>query len=86
MENLQFLQDLYVPIVMVICLCVGYILKHWLKDVDNRIIPTVLAVLGAVCACVNVWDISLELIAAGAVTGLASTGLHQMFKQMVEKK
>lgn len=86
MENLQFLQDLYVPIVMVICLCVGYILKHWLKDVDNRIIPTVLTVLGAVCACVNVWDISLELIAAGAVTGLASTGLHQMFKQIVEKK
>ena len=86
MENLQFLQDLYVPIVMVICLCVGYILKHWVKDVDDRIIPTVLAVLGAVCACINAWDITLELIAAGAVTGLASTGLHQIFKQMVEKK
>ena len=85
MENLQFLQDLYVPIVMVICLCVGYILKHWVKDVDNRIIPTVLAVLGAVCACINAWDISLELIASGAVTGLASTGLHQIFKQLVEK-
>ena len=86
MDNLQFLQDLYVPIVMVICLCVGYILKHWVKDVDDRIIPTVLAVVGAVCACINAWDISLELIAAGAVTGLASTGLHQIFKQMVEKK
>ena len=85
MENLQFLQDLYVPIVMVICLCVGYVLKHWVKDVDDRIIPTVLAILGAVCACINSWDISLELIAAGAVTGLASTGLHQLFKQMVEK-
>lgn len=85
MEKLQFLQDLYVPIVMVICLCVGYVLKHWIKDVDDRIIPTVLAILGAVCACINSWDISLELIAAGAVTGLASTGLHQLFKQMVEK-
>ncbi len=85
MENLQFLQDLYVPIVMVICLSVGYILKHWIKDVDDRIIPTVLAILGAVCACINGRDITLELIAAGAVTGLASTGLHQMFKQLVEK-
>ena len=85
MEKLQFLQELYVPIVMVICLCVGYVLKHWVKDVDDRIIPTVLAVLGAVCACINGQDISLELIASGAVTGLASTGLHQIFKQMVEK-
>ena len=85
MENLQFLQELYVPVVMVICLCVGYVLKHWIKDVDDRIIPTVLAVLGAVCACANAWDINLEIIAAGAVTGLASTGLHQLFKQIVEK-
>lgn len=86
MENLQFLQELFVPIVMAICLCVGYVLKHWIKDVDNRIIPTVLMVLGAVCACVNAKGITLELIAAGAVTGLASTGLHQMFKQWVEKE
>lgn len=86
MENLQFLQELFVPIVMAICLCVGYVLKHWIKDVDNRIIPTVLMVLGAVCTCVNAKGITLELIAAGAVTGLASTGLHQMFKQWVEKE
>lgn len=86
MEKLQFLQDLYIPIVMVICLSVGYVLKHWIKDVDDRIIPTVLAILGAVCACINAWDISLDLIGAGAVTGLASTGLHQLFKQIVEKE
>lgn len=85
MENLEFLQELYVPIVMAVCLCVGYILKHWIEDLDNRIIPTVLAVLGAVCACVNVRDISLELITAGAITGLASTGVHQAFKQWIEK-
>ena len=85
MENLEFLQELYVPIVMAVCLCVGYILKHWIEDLDNRIIPTVLAVLGAVCACVNVRDLSLELITAGAITGLASTGVHQAFKQWIEK-
>lgn len=86
MENLQFISELYVPIVMAICLCVGYILKHWIKDVDNRIIPTVLALLGAVCACVHVKGITLEAVAAGAVTGLASTGIHQIFKQMIEKE
>ncbi|MBQ7986611.1 MAG: phage holin family protein [Clostridia bacterium] len=85
MESLEFLQELYIPIVMAVCLIAGYIMKHWIKDVDNRIIPTVLAVLGAVCACVNAWDISLELIIAGAMTGLASTGAHQAFKQWIEK-
>ena len=86
MEELQFLGELYVPIVMAICLCVGYILKRWTDDEKHRIIPTVLAVLGAVCACINARSITLEVITAGAVTGLASTGLHQVFKQMIEKK
>ncbi len=86
MEDLQFLRELYVPIVMAICLSVGYILKHWTDDEKHRIIPTVLAILGAVCACINARSITLEVIAAGAVTGLASTGVHQVFKQMIEKK
>ena len=86
MEDLQFLGELYVPIVMAICLCVGYILKRWTNDEKHRIIPTVLAVLGAVCACVHAKSISLETITAGAITGLASTGVHQAFKQMIEKK
>lgn len=86
MEDLQFLRELYVPIVMAICLCVGYILKHWTDDKKHRIIPTVLAVLGAVCSCIHSRTITLEVIAAGAVTGLASTGVHQAFKQIIEKK
>lgn len=86
MEDLQFLRELYVPIVMAICLCVGYILKHWTKDENHKIIPTVLAILGAVCSCIHAKSITLEVIAAGAVTGLASTGVHQAFKQMIEKK
>lgn len=86
MENLQFLGELYIPIVMAVCLCVGYILKRWTNDEKHRIIPTVLAVLGAVCACIYEKNITLEAIASGAVTGLASTGVHQVFKQIIEKK
>ena len=85
MEDLGFLQELYVPTVMAVCLVVGYVMKHWIKDVDNRIIPTVLAVIGAVCACVNDGGVSLDIITSGAITGLASTGLHQVFKQWIEK-
>ena len=84
MTDLGILEGMFIPIVMVVCLAVGYVMKHWIDDVDNRIIPTVLLVLGAVCACVNAMDISLDIIASGMITGLASTGVHQLFKQWIE--
>ena len=84
--DLTFITNLYLPIVMVICLCMGYIMKHWLKDVDNKLIPTILAVLGVILACLSAETIALETIASGMVTGLASTGLHQVFKQLIENR
>ena len=61
-------------------------IQHWIKDVDNKYIPTVLTVLGAVAACVAAMDFNIELVVAGAVSGLASTGLHQAFKQLIGDK
>lgn len=86
MSDLSFLSEMYIPIVLAVCLITGYILKHWIKDVDNKLIPTILAVLGAICACVADKGVSLELIASGALSGLASTGLHQAFKQFLGNK
>ena len=82
--GLELLTQMYIPNIMVFCLCVGYILKHWVRDVDNKYIPSVLAVLGAVTACISEQSISLDLVTSGMLTGLASTGLHQMFKQIIE--
>lgn len=84
--DLTFITNLYMPIVMVICLCVGYILKHWIKDLDNKVIPTVVAISGGILACLTERSITVELIASGLVTGLASTGLHQVFKQIIENR
>ena len=81
--DLTFIIDMYIPIVMVICLCVGYIMKKFLPA-DNKWIPLALAILGAVIACICSKEISVEQIAAGMVTGLASVGLHQVFKQLIE--
>lgn len=80
---LDFIKEMYIPIVLVICLCVGFIAKKWLPT-DNKWIPTILAILGAILGCISFGGISLEAIGAGAVTGLASTGLHQLFKQLIE--
>lgn len=82
--DFTILTEMYIPIVMVICLCVGYVLKHWMDKVDNRIIPTVMPILGATLACVSAKAVTIDLIAAGMVTGLASTGMHQVFKNLIE--
>ena len=57
----------------------------WLDAVSNEYIPSILAILGAVLGCVAVGTVSLESIVYGAVTGLASTGLHQVFSQIINK-
>lgn len=80
--DLEFIVNMYIPIVMVICLCIGFVLKRFLPT-DNKFIPLILLILGAVIACIYHGDISIDHIAAGMVTGLASVGLHQVFKQLI---
>lgn len=82
--DLNFITQLYIPLVMVGCLLVGYIMKKWINDVDNKWIPTVCCVVGAILACIAQQGVSIEIIIAGGVSGLASTGLHQAFKQLID--
>lgn len=84
--SLDFITNYLVITVLVACLITGYILKKWIKDVDNKYIPTILAIEGAVLNCILCNAIGVEIIIAGALSGLASTGLHQAFKQIVENK
>lgn len=86
--DLSFINNYYIPVVLVACLCVGYCIKHitWLEKISNEYIPTIMLILGAILACFAEQKISLNIIVAGMVTGLASTGLHQMFKQIIEPK
>ena len=50
---------------------------------SDKYIPTIVAILGAILGGLTLgW--TLQSIVAGAVSGLASTGLHQLFKQLIE--
>lgn len=84
---MEFLNDYMIPVIVGICLMIGYIIKHWIKDVDNKIIPTVCAVLGVVLSVWIGWgNITPETILSGLASGLASTGLHQAFRQLINGK
>ena len=84
--DFSFLTEYFVAVVLIACLVVGYIIKHatFLKWIKNDDIPVVLAVIGCLINLV-VSGVSIESAVYGAVMGLASTGMHQAFKNFVEK-
>lgn len=83
--NLNFIIEMYIPVVMVVCLCIGYVIKNFLPT-DDKWIPLIMLILGAILGCIANQTVDVSTVAAGMVTGLASTGLHQVFKQLIEHK
>lgn len=85
--DLGFLTEYMVPVIVGICLCVGFLVKKYIKDVDNKYIPTICALVGILCAVWSGgWQISPKIILTGLISGLASTGMHQLFKQWIHGK
>ena len=85
--NLEFLSGYFVPVIAGICLCAGSVMKQWVDDVDNRMIPAVNAVLGLLLSLWIHWGaVTPEVILAGLFSGLASTGLYEMFRNLVGGK
>ena len=77
--TLDYIIELYIPVVMAACLVLGFILKKWCPA-DNKWIPTVLFVVGIVCGLAYN-GVSFDSVVYGAVSGLASVGLNQAFQQ-----
>lgn len=83
--SLDFLTEFQVPIIVGICLCIGYIVKKWIKDLDNKWIPTICAVVGLLLAIwINSGALTPQIVLQGLFSGLSATGLHQLFKQLIE--
>ena len=77
--NIDFIDELIMPIITAGCLCVGFVMKRWMPT-DDKWIPTVLLVLGAISGLI-LFGVDYEGIVKGMVSGLAAVGLHQCFKQ-----
>lgn len=80
------LTEFILPIICIACLCVGYVLKHLVPGTAiDRFIPLIVCILGIF---LNIWNfgfVSLEIVVTGAVSGLASTGLYELFTQLIER-
>lgn len=85
--DLSFLVDSVNVVVLGICLCVGYVIKNiWNNNDFNKFIPLIMLVLGtSLNVLANLSSLNLEVILCGMFSGLASTGLYEMFKNLLNK-
>ena len=84
MNDLSFLIEYASPVIVGICLCVGYVIKTSIPKIDNKYIPLIMAILGLI---LNVWinlNITPEIMLGGMFSGLVSTGLHQVYKNLID--
>lgn len=85
MDIMNMFSEYLIPVVVVICLIVGFVLKNYVKVLPNNYIPIIVTVLGAVIAIWVNMGITPDILAAGLASGLASTGLHQVLTRTLEK-
>lgn len=83
--DISFLTDYCNVIIVGICLCVGYVIKQSMPSVDNKYIPLVMAILGVIIALWINMGVTPQIILSGLFSGLASTGLHQMFTKLINQ-
>ena len=82
--NLDFITENYIPVITLATLIIGYVIKETpaLEKVANAYIPLIVTITGALLG-VFISGLSVEALVYGAVSGLASTGLHQAFTQLL---
>ena len=85
--GIEFLTNYSVPIVIGVCLCFGYVIKNLVQSsAINRYIPLIVSILGVV---VNVWlnlAFTPEVLLGGLFSGLISTGMHQLLKNIINRE
>lgn len=77
--EITMIDGFVIPVIVAASLAIGTVMKYWLPT-DNKWIPTVLLVLGAISGAL-LFGLDYEGIVKGMISGLAAVGLNQVFKQ-----
>ena len=75
-----------VPLIILFCMCIGYVIKTSLDFIENKYIPLIMVSIGI---GLNIWinkQVTAEIVVAGALSGVASIGTHQTCKNLNHNK
>lgn len=79
--DLEAINEALVPVIVLGCLIVGYVIKATpALQKAREYIPFIVCVLGAILGTV-INGLTVEAIVLGAASGLASTGANQAFRK-----
>ena len=81
---MDFLSDYVVLVILGVCYCIGYILKHIVESEKlDRFIPLIMGATGIFFSIwIADWEITPQIILSGLASGLAATVTNQIFKQL----
>lgn len=83
---MEFLNQYVVLIIVGICYCLGYIIKHSITVIPNKYIPLIMGAAGiALNMWINAWKFSPEILLGGLASGLASTGAFELLRNIKSK-
>ena len=85
--NINFLFDYINPLILGICLMVGFVLKEAFDKFPNKYIPLAALCMGTIISILINFSsgINAEVILGGMISGLASTGLYEMLRNLLNK-
>ena len=71
------------PLILIICFCIGHLIKCSFDFIDNRYIPTIVTSVGV---GMSIWQdgVNPKANACGLVSGLASTGTFELLRNFWE--
>lgn len=81
--DLSQLTNFISPIILIACAGVGYSLHSLHNKILNSFIPIILATLGITVAIWSLGTFDLNTVVTGMISGLASCGLYEAFKNML---
>lgn len=86
MLDLSVVSNYLVVAVILVCCCIGYVIKTSLNFIPNKYIPLIMACIGVVLNYFIAGYFNVNILLGGMLSGLSSVGLHQAFKNLIENK
>ena len=86
MLDLSVISNYLVVAVILVCCCIGYVIKTSLDFIPNKYIPLIMACLGVVLNYFIAGYFNANVLLGGMLSGLSSVGLHQAFKNLIENQ
>ena len=83
--DISFITEYISPISLIICLVIGFIIKNCTNNSTlHKFIPCIVAIIGVGICCWDALAFTPSTIAAGLISGLASTGLYEALSNILK--